>query len=94
MKNLEIKTVEQLANEYDNNNLQGWTSVDNIERKNSERFFKKQRFHEEKFKECSKGTQIALINDFIFDGFRYSIGRTNFTNPKCLQMLDEYLKSA
>ena len=92
MKKLTIKTVEALVEYYNTDKLWGWVSIDNLDRNNSEQWRTKRPFHEETFEKCSRGTQIALINDFIFDGERYRIGRTGFTHPNCEKMLDAYLK--
>ena len=94
METLEIKTVEQLSQYYDAGKLWGWSKIINLDENNSphELWRGKQHYHNETFIKCSYGTQVALINDFMFNYDKFSMGHTNFTHPKCKEMLNEFLE--
>ena len=93
METLEIKTVEQLSQYYDAGKLWGNTQIiilNGVRTHVAERT--KQHYHNETFIKCSYGTQVALINDFMFNYDKFSMGHTNFTHPKCKEMLNEFLE--
>lgn len=81
MKAIEIKTVEQLEVAYNRGILFGNNIISNVFSESNGRMQAKCSYHLPTFKQCSFGTQLKLVKDFIF----------THENPNARVLLNEFL---